>query len=1063
MTTKPARWRIMQKRSSGKRAGILLALLALVCIGSLQTPAQTLRSVHSFTGAEGRELPGGVVQGPDGAFYGVNDYGDLLRLSSIGVLSIRPGASSVYAGPSVRLVQTSDGAFWGTSDLCSQACGQIIRFNANGTYDVVYTFHGGLDGDTPAGLSLSSNGDLYGTTVNGGNGLDATGKPGGAGQGTVFRISQSGSYTQLHAFTASTEGGYPKQGLIQASDGSFYGTTSIGGAGGKGSVFRIGITGQFAVLHSFSGDDGDTPQSVLWEANPGLLIGSTINGGVSNRACPQGCGTLYSISTNGQFETVYRFTNDVYGAGPNDNLFQASDGRIYGSSSGAGRNRGIDCSAPTNQAACWGSIFSFTSSGDLTNAFVATGPVGFNQPSGLLQGSAGDFWRTTYTDGDPAFGPTLSGGTVDTFTPAPPLAQGPVQLSFNRKIVRPNTAAVLHWQAVNAASLTMQQCFATIQAPSTGGGAWTGMQTGASAGNVYSGTASIVPTVAGTYTYTLTCGGTETGFASLNVGVPPPLVIQTASLLNGTLGMPYGPVGLQATGGDGEFHWSVLSGSLPSGLTLTDAGTLQGVPSLSGTYDFTIQVADGEDPAIFASKALHITVAAGLPTLSVLASPTHILPGGSVTVNAALTGVANGPLPGGKVTFTANGSSLSQSVALSANGQAIVSGSFFPTSGTYTIAASYGGDQNYQPVAATTQLLVAESSVTSLSSSMNPSVYGQGVTFLAAVSQPGISGSPDGSVTFSDGSNVLGTAQLMRGQASLTASALAVGPHTITASYSGGANSTPSISSALLQKVTPVGVTLGLTASPNPARQGDNVTLTLSLAATGKVLPVGGVASFFDGTTLLGTVVADGASVGLAVKGLTLGSHTITATYSTSGNGVGLNVASVNVNVLQSDFSLSGSGTKLDIPRTGYARVALTISPLGLYDQRVHLSCSSLPANAQCDFSEDWTAPLSQGSQKVTLLVNADLLEGYGPSGSVSKAEQWRFGGGVLTAAFLWLGRRRRRLVVLLALILSIGVSVQGCGGKEPAFTPPGDYAITVVAQDAEGRLHTIPMTMHVR
>ncbi len=1044
--------RTMQKHASKRIGSATLVLLAAIVFCS-SVAAQTLSTVHSFTGDEGREISG-VVQGTDGAFYGLNYTGDLVRINSAEALSILPGASSYNAGPGPGVpIQTSDGAFWATTSDCTQNCGQIVRFNSTGAYEVVYSFSGGSDGQFPQALTVSSSGDLYGVTAKGGN-VNS--------EGTIFKISQAGNYTQLHIFTAASEGGYPTSALVQASDGNFYGTTPQGGPGGKGTIFRISPTGQFTVLHSFQGNDGDTPQSRLWEASPGLLIGSTFTGGTGGDSCGTGCGTLFSITTSGQFRTIFYFQNNEHGAGPDDNLFQASDGLLYGSTSPSNGGRSVDCSSQANIAACNGSIFSVTADGELKTLYTPSPPHA-RQPGGFLQSAAGDFWGTTDTSGDPAFGPTLSGATVEVFTPSPYLTEGPVQLSFNKKIVRPNTAATLHWEVTNAASLTMQQCFATIQAPSTGGGTWTGMQTGTSDGHVYSGSASIVPTVVGTYTYTLTCGGIETGFASLNVGIPPPLVFKTTSLPNGTLGTSYGPVGLQATGGDGEFHWSLLSSNLPPGLTLSDGGAIQGIPNQAGVYDFTVQVADGESPAITASIPLRITVAAGVPTLSVQANSTHILPGGNVTVNATLSGVANGPRPGGSVIFTSTGSSLSQTVTLSASGQASVSGNFFANSGTYTIAAAYGGDGNYQAVTATTQLLVADSSTTTLSSSLNPSMYGQDVTFTASVLQPGITGTPEGLVTFRDGANTLGISQLSGGRASLTATVLTVGRHIITADYAGGANATPSTSPTLLQTVTPIGLTLGLTASPNSAREGDTVNLLLTLAASGKVFPAGGTASFFDGTALLGTLPAVNTSVVLPVKGLTLGSHTITATYSSPGNGVGLNVASVKVDVLQSDFSLSSSGTRLDVPRTGYGAVTLTLTPVGLYDQRIHMSCSSLPVNALCAFDEDWTAPLSQGPQKIKLVVNADLLLEYGPKGTVSRVELWNLGKGALAAGLFCFGLRRRRLVSLIAFVVCVGLGIQGCGSKEPAFTPAGDYTITVVAQDGMGRSHTVPLVLHVQ
>jgi uncharacterized repeat protein (TIGR03803 family) len=131
-----------------------------------------------------------------------------------------------------------------------------------------------------AGLVQGSDGNFYGTTVSGG--------PYGY-KGTVFKISATGALTNLYSFTGGNDGTYPFGGLVQGSDGSFYGTTRDGGTnGGQGTVFRISATGALTTLYSFTGKDGGGPQAGLVQGSDGNFYGTTYGGG--------GGGTVFRLS-----------------------------------------------------------------------------------------------------------------------------------------------------------------------------------------------------------------------------------------------------------------------------------------------------------------------------------------------------------------------------------------------------------------------------------------------------------------------------------------------------------------------------------------------------------------------------------------------------------------------------------------------------------------------------------------------------------------------------------------------------------------------------------------------
>jgi uncharacterized repeat protein (TIGR03803 family) len=132
-------------------------------------------------------------------------------------------------------VQGSDGNFYGTTSASGfgpSSKGTVFRISPSGSFTNLWEFNGCSDGAGPyAGLVQGSDGNFYGTTS--GNGS--------SGNGTVFRISPSGSLTALWVFTNGLDGAKSYASLVQGIDGSFYGTTSVGGASGNGTVFRISV------------------------------------------------------------------------------------------------------------------------------------------------------------------------------------------------------------------------------------------------------------------------------------------------------------------------------------------------------------------------------------------------------------------------------------------------------------------------------------------------------------------------------------------------------------------------------------------------------------------------------------------------------------------------------------------------------------------------------------------------------------------------------------------------------------------------------------------------------
>lgn len=226
--------------------------------------------------------------------------------------------------PLGALVQGLDTDLYGTAStggLCS-GCGTVFEITTGGTVITLYSFSGGADaGDPQGGVLQASNANLYGTTASGA----------GFGYGTIFELPPNGgTLTTLHEFKGS-DGEYSVAGLVQGTDGNLYGTTEEGGANGYGTVFKITLGGTFTTLHSFDGTDGFYPQAALVQGTDGNFYGTTTYGGASSN-CTQGCGTIFRITPAGALTTLHSF-DGTDGQNPHAGLVQATDGNLYGATS----------------------------------------------------------------------------------------------------------------------------------------------------------------------------------------------------------------------------------------------------------------------------------------------------------------------------------------------------------------------------------------------------------------------------------------------------------------------------------------------------------------------------------------------------------------------------------------------------------------------------------------------------------------------------------------------------------------------------------------------------------
>jgi uncharacterized repeat protein (TIGR03803 family) len=287
------------------------------------TSSGGLTRLHSFTNSVDGAYPfAGLTQASDGNFYGASleglgaSLGTLFRMTASGAFTplYAFGGGPDGGNPLASLIQGGDGNLYGTASTGgSNAAGTVFSLGTNGLFTALWSFNSTNGSYPSAPLLQGSDGNFYGTTSAGGsNDL-----------GTVFSLSTNGVFNSLVSFD-DTEGAYPSNGLVQATDGAFYGTASSGGTnGGWGTVFRMTADGTLTALHSFNYQDGACPVGGLVQATDGNLYGTTSQGGIG------GQGTVFQITTDGLLTTLVWF-DGTNGAAPQSSLIQARNGSFYG-------------------------------------------------------------------------------------------------------------------------------------------------------------------------------------------------------------------------------------------------------------------------------------------------------------------------------------------------------------------------------------------------------------------------------------------------------------------------------------------------------------------------------------------------------------------------------------------------------------------------------------------------------------------------------------------------------------------------------------------------------------
>ncbi|WP_414645961.1 Ig-like domain repeat protein [Bradyrhizobium sp. 26S5] len=299
--------------------------------------------------------------------------------------------------------------------------------------------------------------------------------------------------------------------------------------------------------------------------------------------------------------------------------------------------------------------------------------------------------------------------------------------------------------------------------------------------------------------------------------------------------------------------------------------------------------------------------------------------GETVTINGTVS-AADSSVPSGTMRVAIDAGPLNPAGTVVAG--AVTLTSTFSSAGPHSIIARFVPDNttayNISNTRSVNLTAVQASTTTALTSSLNPSVAGQPVTFTATVSvtAPG-TGTPTGAVNFLDGGTLIGTGTLSGNRATFTTSSLPTGSRTITAVYVGDSNYTTSTSSAVAQRVDPNSTTTALASSANPSTVGQSVTLTATITpAISTSLSPTGTVTFSDGGTPIGTGTVSGGVATFTTSSLSLGNHSLRASYGGDTNFNGSSVFSVPQTVNQDATSTTLSSSA----NPGTAGVAVTFT-----------------------------------------------------------------------------------------------------------------------------------------
>lgn len=510
-------------------------------------------------------------------------------------------------------------------------------------------------------------------------------------------------------------------------------------------------------------------------------------------------------------------------------------------------------------------------------------------------------------------------------------------------------------------------------------------------------------------------------------------------------------------------------------VTFRDGSTVlgTGIVGASGVASFTSTFTSGQHSIVATYGGDSVSQTSSSPVLvqtvqtsntamvlSTSGSPSAV--GGSLTFSALVTG--KGTAPSGSVDFE-DGTTLMGTSSIGPNGVATFTTSSL-IAGQHILIAIYRGDGNNQTSTSNPLIQnVEQRTSVALNASANPALVGDTVTFTVSVSsglvvglnggQPGPVGSttPTGMVTLSDGSTILGTSALNgTGVATFNISALALGTHTITASYAGDAQNFPATSSVLSVAIQLHASTNTLAVSSASVPQDQPLALVATLKGDASVPPSGTVV-FSSGNTTFGSATLNASGIATLTVTPALGTYNIIATYQGDSLYTG-SVSSVSaVQVVEpTHFTVALNPPTLQLQSTQHSTIQLTLTSIQNFTDVLSLGCVGLPRAATCTFSSDSVSLDANGKQTISVTIDSGSPL---TAGSIAKNEsRWPDGismcllpGGLILGFSLFRLRKTNRFFTgLLLMLLAAGsMAITGCG-LDVHGTPAGTYTFNITA-----------------
>ena len=555
---------------------------------------------------------------------------------------------------------------------------------------------------------------------------------------------------------------------------------------------------------------------------------------------------------------------------------------------------------------------------------------------------------------------------------------------------------------------------------------------------VYSGDTNHSVSTSATLTEHIVQAAVATLSSSLNPATSGSTVIFTAKLA---------PVGSLVPSGSVTFR---DGGNALATVPLDATGSATFQTSTLGVGSHNISVTYGGDTNFAASSAMLTQLIQSANTQIVLTASSNPATYGS-PLNLVATITSNGGIATGSVVFTDGGTTVGSAV-LNASGVATLTTSTL-SPGTHSIVANYAGDgKASSSVSTPLTVTVLQTTTTTLASNANPALTLSPVLLTATVKSPVTVGT--GAVTFTDGSTLLGTAQLdASGVATLTVASLSSGSHSLTASYAGDGKDYPS-NGTLTQIVQLRPTTTTMSSSQTNPANPQQVTLIGVAHYTGPQSPTGTI-TFSTGGTTIGSSPVDATGVASLTVVLQVTSEQVVATYNGDTAYAGSASDPTTVTAGQAtQFTLTLTPPNVTVQSSQHVSLTLTASSIKGFGDTLEFGCLGQPYASTCTFSKTQDTLDPNGTDTVTLTIDTGNPLGGGAAASSSMG-----GSGrmllislplTLLMGFLLLrkGNKQRKLPALLMALftLALAVGATGCAGLSSASTPAGTYTFLVTA-----------------